>query len=84
MKEAIVIGCNVNGLGVIRSLGLKNFRITALYYDRLDFAHASKYVFEKIIIPNPGAEEEKFVDFLIRKRSIDCRIQKQRQAGKAF
>lgn len=66
MKEAIVVGCNVNGLGVIRSLGLKNFRITALYYDRLDFAHASKYVFEKIIIPNPGAEEEKFVDFLIR------------------
>lgn len=66
MKRAIVIGCKVSGIGVIRSLGVEGFKIVALYYDRTDFAHASRYVYEKTKIPNPRTEEKEFVDFLIR------------------
>lgn len=66
MKKAIVIGCGIGGLGVIRSLGIEGFNIIALYYDRTDFAQASKYVYEKTKIPNPRTEEKEFVDLLIR------------------
>lgn len=66
MKKAIVIGCQVNGLGVIRSLGLKGFQIIAMSYDGTDFGHASKYVYEKLKIPHPRIEEKEFVDFLIQ------------------
>jgi predicted ATP-grasp superfamily ATP-dependent carboligase len=66
MKKAIVIGCHVCGLGVIRSLGLKGFQITAMSYDRTDFGHASKYVYERVEIPHPRVEEKDFIDFLIK------------------
>lgn len=66
MKKAIVIGCHINGLGVIRSLALENFQITAMYYDKTDFAQASKYVHEKVKIPHPRTEEKEFVGFLIK------------------
>ena len=45
MKKAIVIGYGVSSLGVIRSLGLKGFQITAMYCDKADFSHTSKYVY---------------------------------------
>jgi len=66
MKKAIVIGCGVNGLGIIRSLGLKGLQIVAMSYDKTDFAQASKYVHERAKIPHPRIEEKGFVDFLIR------------------
>ena len=66
MKKAIVIGCRVNGFGVIRSLGLKNFQIIAMSYDKTDFGHASKYVYERVKIPHPRREEREFVNFLIK------------------
>ena len=66
MKRAIVIGCDVNGLGVIRSLGLKGFQIIAMSYNRTDFGQASKYVYEKIKIPHPRTEEKEFIEFLVK------------------
>jgi predicted ATP-grasp superfamily ATP-dependent carboligase len=66
MKKVIVIGCHVNGYGVIRSLGQKGFKVIALHYDNTDFGHASKYVCERAKIPHPRIEEERFVDFLVR------------------
>lgn len=66
MKKAIVIGCHVCGLGVIRSLGLMGFQIIAMSYDRTDFGHASKYVYERVKIPHPRIEEKEFIDFLIK------------------
>jgi|SRR3989304_7659240 len=67
MKKAIVIGCHVNGLGVIRSLGLKQFQIIAMFYNKMiDFAHTSKYVHERVKIPHPRKEEKEFIGFLIQ------------------
>lgn len=66
MKQAIVIGCHVNGLGVIRSLQWKKFRITAMFYNhRVDFAQVSKYVDEQVLVPHPRKAEKQFIDFLI-------------------
>ncbi|MGH7799961.1 MAG: hypothetical protein ACREOW_04935 [Thermodesulfobacteriota bacterium] len=70
MKKAIVIGCHVNGLGVIRSLGLKQLQIIAMFYNQLiDFAHTSKYVHERVKIPHPRKEEKEFIGLLIQNSS---------------
>lgn len=70
MKKAIVIGCHVNGLGVIRSLGLKQFQIIAMFYNQLiDFAYTSKYVHERVKIPHPRKEEKEFIGLLIQNSS---------------
>lgn len=67
MNKAIVIGCHVNGLGVIRSLASMQFQIAAMFYNKnVDFAHTSKYVYEKIKVPHPRKEESEFVRFLIQ------------------
>ena len=65
MKRAIVIGCDINGLGAIRSLALENFHIIAMYYDPMEFAHASKHVHEKVKIPHPRVEKKELIEFLI-------------------
>ncbi len=65
MKKAIVIGCGIGGLGVIRSLGIKGLRVIALYYDNTDFAQVSKYVHESAKIPHPLKEEKEFVNLLV-------------------
>jgi len=57
---------HVCGLGVIRSLGLKDFQIIAMSYDETDFSQISKHVYERVKIPHPCIEEKKFIDFLIR------------------
>ena len=67
MNKAIVIGCHVNGLGVIRSLALKNIHVIALHYDKTaDFAQTSCHVSESVESPHPGKEEKEFIDFLLR------------------
>ena len=66
MKKAIVIGYGVSSLGVIRSLGLKGFQITAMYYEKADFSHTSKYVCESVKIPHPRIEEREFIEILLK------------------
>ncbi len=62
-----MIGCHVNGLGVIRSLAMKKFHITAMFYSNfVDFAHTSRYVHERVRIPHPRTEEHEFIDYLLR------------------
>jgi hypothetical protein len=63
MKKAIVIGCHVNGLGVIRSLGLKGSQIIAMSYDGTDFGHTSKYVYERVKIPHLRIQERILLTF---------------------
>src|SRR5262245_55791081 len=66
MKKAIVIGCHVNGLGVIRSLESRDFQIAAMFYADIDYAHTSKYVHERMKSPHPRKQEKEFVNFLIQ------------------
>ena len=64
-NRAIVLGCHVGGLGVIRALGMNNVQSIALTYDNFDFAFTSKYVIEKIEVPHPRREENAFIGFLM-------------------
>jgi predicted ATP-grasp superfamily ATP-dependent carboligase len=68
--NAIVIGCYVGGIGVIRSLANKGINIIALSYEKVDFAHRSKYVNEWYRIPHPRTNEKEFIDFLLSKSSL--------------
>ncbi|MFZ1519514.1 MAG: hypothetical protein WAU11_12095 [Ignavibacteriaceae bacterium] len=69
-RTAIVIGCYVSGIGVIRSLANKNIRIIALSYEEVDFAHKSKYVSEWHRIHHPLKDENSFIKFLLDKAAI--------------
>ena len=66
MKKAIVIGYGVSSLGVIRSLGLKGFQLIALYYDKTDFSHVSKFVDQRVKVPHPREEEDEFIEILLK------------------
>jgi D-aspartate ligase len=66
MKKAIVIGYGVSSLGVIRSLGLERFQIIACYYDKTDFSHVSKFVYERVKVPHPREEEDRFIEVLLK------------------
>lgn len=67
MKRAIVIGCDVMGLGVIRAFHLKKIPVIALHYEKTDFAHTSRYTEAVYEIPHPSKEEAMFVDFFLGK-----------------
>ncbi len=66
MKKAIVIGCYIGGLGVMRSLREMGFHIIALSYHNMDFGYSSNYAHERSKVPHPSTEEKEFVDFLIK------------------
>jgi len=65
-KTVIVIGCYVGGLGVIRSFANKPVKIIALSYEKIDFAHRSKYVNNWYRIPHPRENEKEFIEFLMK------------------
>jgi D-aspartate ligase len=65
VRRAIVVGCGVNGLGVIRSLGTRGVAVLALDYDATSFGQASKYVVEKSRVPHPVERERAFVEQLL-------------------
>jgi D-aspartate ligase len=65
MKKALVVGCHVMGLGVVRALHLKGIPTVALHYERTDLAHWSRYPSERVRVPNPDTQAEAFIEFLI-------------------
>jgi predicted ATP-grasp superfamily ATP-dependent carboligase len=66
-QSVIVLGCHVSGYGVIRALGMHGIKSIALTYDKSDFAFSSKYVSEKVVVPHPRKEADKFVELLLNK-----------------
>jgi hypothetical protein len=66
MKRAIVIGCGVAGLGIIRSLRLKGFEIVAMPYYGMDFSHVSRYVNERIRTSHPLRQEKGLIEVLLK------------------
>ena len=61
---AIVLGVDVNGLGVIRSLGAKGIRVWAADPDRLAPGLYSRFVERRLICPDPTKDPEAFIGFL--------------------
>jgi len=62
---AVVLGCDVNGLGIIRSLGGKDISILALDHNPYAIGFHSKFVSESIVCPNPLHSEFKLTESLM-------------------
>jgi predicted ATP-grasp superfamily ATP-dependent carboligase len=63
---AIVLEADVNGLGVIRSLGSRGVRVWALDRDRLAPGLHSRFVERRLICPDPSEAPEALVEALKR------------------
>jgi len=70
LKYAIVIFTHVVGLGVIRALGKMNVPIIALYYSDCEMGQFSKYIKERIKVPDPRISEIDFINKLKELSSI--------------
>lgn len=66
-KTAIVIPCLVPGMAVIRSLGRKGVPVIALHYQNSEMAQASKYVRQRVWVPDVRTSEDEFISFLLDK-----------------
>ncbi|MFH1148408.1 MAG: hypothetical protein V1736_11980 [Pseudomonadota bacterium] len=65
MKPAIVIFSHVVGLGVIRALGRMGVPVVAMHYRESEMAHLSRFVKERIRVPDPGKAETEFIAKLL-------------------
>jgi len=61
---AIVLEANINGLGVIRSLGSKGVRVWAADPDPLAPGLYSRFVERRLICPDPMKDPKAFIAFL--------------------
>jgi predicted ATP-grasp superfamily ATP-dependent carboligase len=65
-KTVLVVGCHTGGFGVIRGLAGRGLHIVALSYDKADYAHVSRHVSERVVVPHPRLEADQFIDLLLR------------------
>jgi len=66
LHPAVVIGCHVMGLAVIRGLGVMGVPVVAMTYDEGDMAHQSIYVTRTIPSPHPEKSENQFIELLLQ------------------
>jgi D-aspartate ligase len=64
-SPGIVLGSKKVGLGIIRSLGLKNIPVDTIYYNKNDYGHVSKHSNRSFFAPHPSENEQKFIEFLL-------------------
>ncbi|MEW6416537.1 MAG: hypothetical protein AB1480_00230 [Nitrospirota bacterium] len=62
---AVVLGCGINGLGMIRSLGRENIPIFALDPDPNAIGMYSRFISKGIVCPDPLHSESDLIDFLM-------------------
>ena len=65
MEKAIVVYSHIVGLAVIRALGKMDVPIVSLYYLPSEMGYLSKYVKERIKVPDPAKEENDYLSKLI-------------------
>jgi D-aspartate ligase len=64
-KAAIVIFTHIAGTAVIRALGRAGVPVVAFYYSPNEMGYLSRYVKERVKVPDPRRSEDSFVDKLI-------------------
>ena len=64
-RPAIVMFSHIMGLAVIRALGRMKVPVVALYQRDSEMAQYSRYVKQRIKMPDPLINEEKYIDKLI-------------------
>lgn len=62
---AVVVSGHTMALAVVRSLGEAGVPVVVMHYDRRDTAQASRYVVADVVVPNPLADEGRFIDALV-------------------
>lgn len=65
MKKALIIYTHIVGLAVIRALGRMNVPVYALHYSRNEMGLYSKYVKQRIAVPDPRHNEADFISRLL-------------------
>jgi len=65
MIPAVVLSTHTVGRAVIRALGMMNVPVIAVYYEKNDMGHVSKYVKDKLLAPHPEKHEEQFISLLV-------------------
>jgi len=74
MPEVLVLGMNITGLSVIRSLGRRGVPVTGTDYDPRRIGFRSRYCRE-LLCPHPRYAEDRFLKFLVeRARAAKARI----------
>jgi predicted ATP-grasp superfamily ATP-dependent carboligase len=63
--NAIILHAHIVGLGVIRALGEMNVPITVMHYEKIEMGHLSRFVQERIHVPDPRESEEKFIQTIL-------------------
>jgi predicted ATP-grasp superfamily ATP-dependent carboligase len=63
--KAIIVHAHTAGLGVIRALGEMNVPVTVMHYENIEIGHLSRFVNEKIRVPDPRASEKDFIDTIL-------------------
>lgn len=65
LRNAIVIYTHIVGIAIIRALGKMNVPVIAFHYSPNEMGHVSKYVRERVKIPDPRKSEQDFISTLI-------------------
>ena len=65
MIKALVLHTHVAGLGVIRALGRIGVPVVAFHYEDREMGYASKYVTDRVRMPDIETDESGFVQKLI-------------------
>ena len=65
MHTIIVMGLNTGGLAAIRAFRNKpNIRIVGMTHTPSEIGYYSRYLSEKVVMPHPGKDEDKFISFM--------------------
>jgi len=65
MKKALIIYTHIVGLAVIRALGRMNVPVYALHYSKNEMGLFSKYVKQRLPVPDPRQSEDDFISTLL-------------------
>jgi predicted ATP-grasp superfamily ATP-dependent carboligase len=64
-NTVLVVGCHTGGYGVIRGLAGRGLHIVGLSYDKADYGQVSRHVSERLVIPHPRLEADRFIALLM-------------------
>jgi D-aspartate ligase len=64
-KKAIIIYTHIVGIAIIRALGKAGVPVVAFYYSPNEVGYLSRYVGERVRVPDPRKSEEEFINTLL-------------------
>jgi len=65
LKKAIIIYTHIVGIAIIRALGRRGVPVVAFYYSANEVGYLSRYVRERVRVPDPRKAENDFIEKLL-------------------